>query len=1088
MTATGAVPARVVPTRRVSSPNRVLIVASLGAVLAFIDATIVNVAFPDIRRSFSGADFASVSWVLNAYNIVFAAFLVAAGRIADLLGRKRLFEWGVIVFTAASLLCAIAPTLGLLVAFRVIQALGAAIVVPTSLALVMNSFTGERRAHGVALWSAIAAASAGIGPSLGGLLVAASSWRLVFLVNIPIGIATVLLSRRALVESRAPGRRTIPDLAGALLLAAATASLTVGIIKGSEWGWGSPRVVGAFAAAVVLGAMFVYRCTWHRSPMLDLGLLRIRSLAVANLLTLVGAAGFYAYVLCNVLFLTTVWHYSVLQAGLAITPGPFVAAAIAGPAGKLADRIGARWVLFGGGLIWAAGVEMLVQRVGLQPHFLSEWLPTMVVLGLGAGVTFPVVGAVAVASVSGGRFATATGLNSIARQLGAVLGVSLLVAIIGTPSPADVADAFDRGWAFAAFCFVAVASGSLLLGPVARAEPDGGAELEAGRAPGTEPPSAKPAAPAVGAERAIAAPSGPRTPQDVLRAVPLFAELGDEALDELASHAGTIRVQAGETLFSRGDAADALYVVVSGRLEVLLEDASPEVLRVMGPGAVVGELALLADTPRSASIRARRDSELLQLRREDFDRLMGSDTGFTAELVRQMGLQLQRSRMLESPGPAPASTVAVVAAGDNQRFEAICDALVDGLACCGHTIRVDAPVDEDFAGQAQLLERYESEFDQIVLVAPRLDAWGRFCVRQADRTALVTGGDMTSAGHERELRRCDLLFPVGDAGAPAPARWIDSLEPRALHPIESGERFEASVRRVARRLAGRSVGVVLSGGGARGLAHIGVLAELLAAGVVIDRVGGCDTGAFIGAMVAMGMEPDEIDARCYEEWVRRSPLSDYRIPRTSLIRGERVRALLERNLPGSIEELPLEFFCVSGDLGSGGLVVHRRGSLSRAVLASMSIPGLIAPTIMDGRLLVDGAMLNNLPVDVMAARNEGPVVAVDVNGHDPAQSSGSGNGEVPARPRRWRPGRSAPSDEQLPALGETLLRGLMLGSAGPVEAARRQADLLITPSSEGAGLFEYHQLDVLKASGRRAAAAALERAPASLFSAFGSRA
>jgi predicted acylesterase/phospholipase RssA len=493
---------------------------------------------------------------------------------------------------------------------------------------------------------------------------------------------------------------------------------------------------------------------------------------------------------------------------------------------------------------------------------------------------------------------------------------------------------------------------------------------------------------------------------------------------------------------------------------------------------VVGELALLADSSRSATIRARRDTELLELRRGEFDRLLASDTAFTAELVRLMGEQLQRSRLLDPAGPAPASTIAVIAAGDGARFESICDELVEALAACGRTIRVDPPPGEDLGAQAQLLERYESEFDQIVLVAPHLDRWGRFCVHQADRAAVVAGGPVPdSVAQMPELRACDLLFPIDQGGLPSLTRWIETLEPRSRHVLEPGERLAESAGRAARRLAGRSVGIVLSGGGARALAHIGVLAELAAAGIQIDRVGGCDTGAFIAAMLAMGMEPDEIDARCYEEWVRRSPLSDYRIPRTSLIRGERVRALLERNLPGTIEELPRDFFCVSGDLVSGGLVVHRSGDVAAAVLASMSVPGLIAPTRMDGRLLVNGAMLNNLPVDVMAATGEGPIIAVDVTAQEPPPPAGNDGG--PARTRRFRR-RSADESDQLPAFGETLLRGLMLGSAGPAEAARQQADLLITPSSEGAGLFEYHQLDVLKDSGRRAAAEALERAPASI--------
>src|SRR5205807_1343028 len=273
-------------------------------------------------------------------NIVFAAFLVAAGRGADLLGRRRVFVIGLEVFTGASVLCAIAPSANALVAFRVVQALGAALLVPASLALVMNAFPADRRSHGVALLSAVAAAAAGLGPSLGGVLVAAADWRLVFLVNLPIGVVAIVLARRYLVESRTPGRRRLPDLSGALLFAVAVAALVLGVVKGQEWGWTNARTVGSFAVAVLLGAVFVWRCTWHRSPLVDLQLLRIRTFSAANGMTVIASAGFYGYTLTNVLFLTGVWRYSVLQAGLALTPGPFVAAAVAGPTSRHAHRVG----------------------------------------------------------------------------------------------------------------------------------------------------------------------------------------------------------------------------------------------------------------------------------------------------------------------------------------------------------------------------------------------------------------------------------------------------------------------------------------------------------------------------------------------------------------------------------------------------------------------------------------------------------------------------------------------------------------------------------------------------------------------------
>ncbi|OOK75919.1 sugar (and other) transporter family protein [Mycobacterium kansasii] len=191
-----------------------LLVASFGAFLAFLDSTIVNIAFPAIQRYFHGSSISSLSWVLNAYNIVFAAFLVAAGRLADLLGRKRMFIYGVGLFTIASVLCAAADTVTQLVAFRVLQGVGAAVLVPASLALVVERFDAARRAHGVGLWGAAAALASGLGPPIGGALVQASSWRWVFLVNLPLGIIAVVVARRGLVESRAPGRRRVPDLRG----------------------------------------------------------------------------------------------------------------------------------------------------------------------------------------------------------------------------------------------------------------------------------------------------------------------------------------------------------------------------------------------------------------------------------------------------------------------------------------------------------------------------------------------------------------------------------------------------------------------------------------------------------------------------------------------------------------------------------------------------------------------------------------------------------------------------------------------------------------------------------------------------------
>ncbi len=267
-------------------------------------------------------------------------------------------------------------------------------------------------------------------------------------------------------------------------------------------------------------------------------------------------------------------------------------------------------------------------------------------------------------------------------------------------------------------------------------------------------------------------------------------------------------------------------------------------------------------------------------------------------------------------------------------------------------------------------------------------------------------------------------------------------------------RHDEGARRLARRLAGRSVGVVLSSGGARGLAHIGVLEELLAAGIVIDRVGGCSMGAFVGAMFAMGMPPAEIHVRCHEELVARRPLGDYGVPTHSLLRGGRARGMLTRTFgERTIEELPREFVCVSCDLVSGEQVVHRSGVLAEAVGASMCLPGVFAPRERDGQLLVDGGVLDSLPVETMAATAEGPVVAVDVGRRFERPS--------PRRLRRDRP--------PLPPLKETLARAIVLGSIDTAKRSRARADVLIEPVTGDCGMLDFSRLDEMVEAGRLAA-------------------
>jgi NTE family protein len=1080
-------PQRAAPSRRHGpSPRTVLAIASLGAAVAFVDATIVNIAFPDIERSFPGTPISSLSWVLNAYNIVFAAFLVAAGRIADLIGRRRMFVLGLEVFTVASLLCAIAPSPDALIAFRVLQALGAACLVPAALALVLNAFPPAQRSHGVALLSAVAAASAGLGPSLGGVLIAIDDWRLVFLVNLPIGAAAAVLARRRLVESRTPGRRRLPDLSGAVLFALAIAALVLGVVKGEDWGWSSAGIVISFVVAVALALVFLRRCSRHRSPIIDLGLLRIRTFSAANAMTIVTAAGFYGYTLANVLFLTGVWRYSTLDAGLALTPGPFVAAAVAGPTSRLVQRFGPRPVRVAGGLIWGGGVLWFVERVGATPDFLGLWLPGIVMLGVGAGTLLPNLSAVAVASAPGESFATATGLNSVARQVGAALGVAVVVAIIGTPTPSTAVAVFHDAWTFGAACLIGAAIGCLLVSrvPVQRTPTLG----DAARLVMHEPPPPPPVQPprprtrrAVVVDPADPAPLRAESAADFLALVPLFAGLEPAQRQAIATRTRSVRVEAGRWLFREGETGDAMYIVRAGRLKVIDERAATTV-RELGRGDWVGELAMLTGAPRSASVRAERSSDLLAVARRDFEQLIQDSPPLSLALASALAEQLREARAAAPRTRPLATAVALVALDDRVPLAELARGLSAQLEdhrsialLDGSEAAPPAPGHGPATVYGPLLDRAEAGHDLVLLSAGAAlagEPWTEFCLQQADRILAVTaGGAVPPRLSERpELGGCDLVGYDVVPGSGALAGWVAALEPIESHVVR-GDQLAADLGRLARRLSGRSVGIVLSGGGARAFSHIGVLEELTAAGVVIDRVAGMSMGAFIGGLFAMGLDGEEMDRRCFEEWVQRRPLRDYTLPRQGLIRGARVEAMLERTFNTvAIEELARSFLCGATDLRSGELVLSRYGLLWEAVGLSINIPIIAPPRVRGANLLIDGSLTDNLPVQPMAELGEGPIIAVDVKMTFNPEAEGHR-----APPAADRPAR-------VPSLGETLTRVLLLGSANTSDMARRYADVVIRPRTGGIGLLEFHQLDEAREAGRVATSEMLEASSAHLFS------
>jgi EmrB/QacA subfamily drug resistance transporter len=1071
----------------------VLVVAVLGGAMAFADASSVNIAIPNVARDFPGSGLSNVSWVLNAYNIVFAAFLVGGGQLADLLGRRRVFSLGLVVFTGASALCALAPSLGTLVAARGFEAAGAAMLVPSSLAIVLEAHHARERMHAVALWSAVAALAAGIGPTVGGLLITASSWRLVFVVNIPLGLLAFLLSRRVLVESRAPGRRRVPDLLGGLVLALAIASLVLAVLKGAEWGWGNGRVIGAFLASALLAAYFAFRATRERTPVIDPALLRVPGFVLSNGATFVMAGGFFAYTLCNVLFLTTVWRYSILKTGLALTVEPFVAMALAAPTIRIVNRVGHRRVLVVGSLVWAAGMAYFAFALGTAPDFVGGWLPGMVILGIGAGLTFPTLSGVAVGTVPGPRFAVATSLNSVATQVGAALGVAILVAIVGNPTPLQALQRFERGWLFAGACFLVGALACLALVVSHSDDASGTGATALPELPRDEDVWANVAAmPSLAESDGEQAPAAAQSVAEFLRNVHVFAGLSSQMLERVAQLATDVSVRRGEWLFRQGDPADGVYVVRVGHLEVVQDGPEQQALNTLTRGAVLGELALLSGSERSASIRALRDTELVRIDKAHFDALLRSEPELALSLTRVLSTQLQASRAIPVAHRARPVTIALCGLDAGVPRLDLADELSRAMCVLGKVaVLHPGQAGETLVGSqsraqavahfAPLVERSELDHDHVIMVcgSDQLpSAWDEFCLSRADRVLAVAAEAVPEAGAAADdvwlarLQGADLVGYGMQAGAGELAGWIARLRPSATFAISTGGERRGDIARMARRLAGSSLGVVLGGAGARAFAHLGVLDVLLDAGMPVDRVGGVSMGAFVGGLLAQGHDSASIDACCYEEWVRRNPINDYTFPRASLIKGQKARAMLERVFgEGRIEELSRSFYCASVDLAAGHLMIDRDGPIAQAVAASITLPLIAPPTRRDESYLIDGSLLDNLPLAPMSSTGEGPVLAIDIKGgEEPVEAAGrSATGEPQEDQSRRR---------RLPPLTDTMARIALLSSANTEESARRHADMTIRVPVSGVGLLEFHQIDQARAAGRQAALAALEGAPA----------
>jgi EmrB/QacA subfamily drug resistance transporter len=423
--------------------RRTLTIASLAVLATFLDTTILYVAFPDITATFSDTSASELSWVLNAYTIVFAAMLIPAGKLADRIGHRKVFLAGSILFTVASMGCGLAPSAELLIVFRIVQAAGAAALIPSSLALVMHAFAHDQLPRAVAIWGAAGAVAGALGPTLGAAIVEGLGWRWAFFINLPVGIYTVIAGRKNLHESSDPNTQ-VPSLVGVVLIAAAAGLLSYSLVGTDDYGWLSVRTLGIFITGLVVLAVFVVHQQHTKAPALDLELFRIGNFRWANLAMLLFGTAFAALFFGSILFLTDVWGWSVLQAGFGVAPGPVVVGLVAPRAGKLAGRIGQRPLLIAGGALFASCGLLRLVTLGPAVNYPRDFLPSMLLSGLGVALVFPQLSSVVAQALPPGRAGVGGAAAQAVRQFGGTFGVALTVAFLGAAGA--VIDGFNPIW------------------------------------------------------------------------------------------------------------------------------------------------------------------------------------------------------------------------------------------------------------------------------------------------------------------------------------------------------------------------------------------------------------------------------------------------------------------------------------------------------------------------------------------------------------------------------------------------------------------------------------------------------------------
>lgn len=569
----------------------------------------------------------------------------------------------------------------------------------------------------------------------------------------------------------------------------------------------------------------------------------------------------------------------------------------------------------------------------------------------------------------------------------------------------------------------------------------------------------------------------------------LVGELSPADLDDLLARVAVVSLSRGDALFRQGEPGDAWYVVVSGRLHVVVEsgDGGERVVGEASRGDSVGEMALLTGEPRSASVYALRDTVLVRMGKPEFDQLLGSRPALMLTIIRALATRIRNAGRREADRGLGQHFAVVPTPGVDST--ALAARLAQALAKLGPTLLLNparlaaegvmenaAAVPADHPAWLRFgawLDGVDSRVTYVVFDAGEGQTeWARRSVRQADHVVLVAErggspepGDTELAllpPHEgrRATRTLVLLHPDGKTPPSGTRRWLDAREVDAHLHLRLDR--DADVERLARVLAGRAVGLALGGGGARGFAHIGVIRAMEEAGVPIDMVGGTSMGSIIAGQYALGCGPERM-VQLNEDIIRIKPFTEYTVPVMSLLRSKRVEQSAKMAFGDTdIEDLWLPWFGVSCDLATAEMVVHDRGPAWAATRASGALPGVVLPMLIGTRVLVDGGVVNNLPGDVMRQRCRGRVVVVNVS---PDEERAFAIGTIPSP---WQvfwswvlPFRTAIS---VPSIVQIMMRTATLASAGRARAVERDADLYLRPPVDHFGLLDFDRIrDIVSA-------------------------